>query len=101
MQVQEDFKPRERRRHPGQSQHFWEFKADQVLNKVFDQQQAKPASKDGKEFTDVEILSFRAHETPERTNNSQEKKLLTQEESNSGKHSESQVQRPSPLPSST
>ena len=74
MQVQEDFKPRGRRRHPGQSQHFWEFKADQVLNKVFDQQQAKPASKDGKEFTDVEILSFRAHETPERTNNSQEKK---------------------------
>ena len=74
MQVQEDFKPRERRRHPEQSRHFWEFKADQVLNKVFDQQQAKPTSKNGKEFTDVEILSFKAHETLEETNNPQEKK---------------------------
>ena len=74
MQIQEDFKPRERRRHPGQSRHFWEFKADQVLNKVFDQQQAKPASKNGKEFTDVEILSFKAHETLEERNNPQVKK---------------------------
>ena len=74
MQVQEDFKPRGRGRHPGQSRHFWEFKADQVLNKVFDQQQAKPTSKNGKEFTDVEILSFKAHETLQETNNPQEKK---------------------------
>jgi hypothetical protein len=75
MQVQKEFKPKARRRRlPGQSQYFWKFKADQVLNKIFDHKQGKSGSKDGKEFTDVEILSFRAHETLEGTNNPQEKK---------------------------
>ena len=77
MQVQEDFKPRERPRRPGQSRHFWELKADQVLNRVFDQQNAEPASTNRNEFTDVEILSFRAHESLEGTNNPQEKKVHT------------------------
>ena len=75
MQVQKEFKPKARRRRlPGQSQYFWKLKADQVLNKIFDHKQGKSGSKDGKEFTDVEILSFRAHETLEATNNPQEKK---------------------------
>ena len=62
MQVQEDFKPRESRRHPGLSRHFWELKADQVLNKVFDQQHAGSTSTSSKAFTDVEILNFKPHE---------------------------------------
>ena len=77
MQVQEDFESRKRRQQSGQSRHFWELKAEQVLNKVFDQQQAKPASTNGTEFTDVEILYFRPNETHEGKNNPQEKKAPT------------------------
>ena len=72
MQVQEDYKSRETRRHPGLSRHFWELKADQVLNKVFDQQQADDPSTNAKAFTDVEILNFQSHGTPAANNNTQQ-----------------------------
>jgi hypothetical protein len=70
MQVQEDYKSRDTRRHPGLSRHFWELKADQVLNKVFDQQQADDhPSTNAKAFTDIEILNFQSHGTPATNNN--------------------------------
>ena len=74
MQVQEDFKPRESRRHPGLSRHFWELKADQVLNKVFDQQHAGSTSTSSKAFTDVEILNFKPHQNFHGTSDTQQKK---------------------------
>jgi hypothetical protein len=45
-------------KHASKSRLFWEIKAEQTLNKIFDQHQADGLSASSKPFTDVEIIDF-------------------------------------------
>jgi hypothetical protein len=47
-------------KHASKSRLFWEIKAEQTLNKIFDQYQANDNSASSKLFTDVEIIDFEA-----------------------------------------
>ena len=61
MIAQEDNEPRSNSKNAAKSRLFWELKADQVLNRIFDQHQRNLSAKKSNAFTDVEILDFTTH----------------------------------------
>ena len=58
MQAQDNATTKGPAKHPSKSRLFWEIKAEQTLNKIFDQCQANDTSTSSKQFTDVEIIDF-------------------------------------------
>ncbi len=58
MQAQENAPTQGPAKHASKSRLYWEIKAEQTLNKIFDQCQADSHSASSKPFTDVEIIDF-------------------------------------------
>jgi hypothetical protein len=58
VQAQENAPTQGAAKHASKSRLYWEIKAEQTLNKVFDQCQAGGHSASSKPFTDVEIIDF-------------------------------------------
>jgi hypothetical protein len=58
VQAQENAPTQGPAKHASKSRLYWEIKAEQTLNKIFDQCQADGHSASSKPFTDVEIIDF-------------------------------------------
>jgi len=58
VQAQENESTKAPAKHAPKSRLYWEIKAEQTLNKIFDQCQADSHSASSKPFTDVEIIDF-------------------------------------------
>lgn len=58
MRVQEDSEPTNNPKQAAKSRLFWELKAEQVLNKIFDQHHKSVSHESSKPFTDVEFVDY-------------------------------------------
>jgi len=58
VQAQENAPTNGPAKHASKSRLYWEIKAEQTLNKIFDQCQAEGHSAGSKPFTDIEIIEF-------------------------------------------
>ena len=82
MQAQENAPTKGPAKHASKSRLFWEIKAEQTLNKIFDQCQANSDLASSKPFTDVEIIDFRPNHKQQQVAEIQQGKSNAQPNSN-------------------